>query len=115
YQSMTPSLLGFEVAGVNTTVGNRVNGQTWAAMILPFMGEDGMMYGIELRRPWDVTHAGDRKSAIIRTYFCPSRRSPMRQQNPATGMATRTMSTFNPNIPGSCSDYAGNGGLNTNP
>src|SRR5690606_33921817 len=81
YQVVPPSFIGIDVAGINTSVGTRVNGQTWAASILPFMGEDGMMYSVELRRPWDVTHAGDRKNAIIRTFFCPSRRSPMRQQN----------------------------------
>jgi len=112
YSVIAPSLLGYQTAGVRTVPGTRLNGQTWAAMILPFMGEDGMMYGIELRRPWDVTHGGDRKNAIIRTYFCPSRRSPMRQQSPSTGMPRRDGSgpIHSTNLPGSCSDYAGNAG-----
>jgi len=116
YQVVPPSYLGIEVAGVNTSVGESLNGQTWAAMILPFMGEEGLMYGIELRRPWDVTHGADRKSAIVRTYFCPSRRSPMRQQTPTTGMPRRDgMGPLHSiDIPGSCSDYAGNAGDNNN-
>jgi len=112
YNCVTPAWIGNQVPGVNTVPGERVNGQTWAAMILPFMGEDGMMYGIEIRRPWDTTHGADRKNAIIRTYFCPSRRSPMRQQNPATGMPRRDGMgpIHSSDIPGSCSDYAGNAG-----
>jgi len=116
YQCMTPASIGLQVSGVNTVPGERLNGQTWAAMILPFMGEEGMMYGIELRRPWDVTHGADRKSAIIRTYFCPSRRSPMRQQSPTTGMPRRDgMGALHSiDLPGSCSDYAGNAGHHSN-
>jgi len=112
YQVIPPSFLGVEVPGVNTNVGNMILGQTWAAMILPFMGEEGLMYGIELRRPWDVTHGADRKSAIIRTYFCPSRRSPMRQQAPTTGMTRRDGMgpIYSVDLPGSCSDYAGSAG-----
>jgi len=114
YQVVPPSFLGYEVAGVNTIAGDRINGQTWAAMILPFMGEEGLMYGIELRRPWDVTHGQDRKNAIVRTYFCPSRRSPMRQQNPTTGMSRRDgMGQLVPDLPGSLSDYAGNAGVDS--
>jgi len=111
YNCLVPASIGYEAAGVNTVPGTRQNGQTWAALILPFLGEEGMMYSIEIRRPWDVTHGQDRKNAIVRTYFCPSRRSPMRQQSPATAMPRRDgMGNLSPDIPGTCGDYAGNAG-----
>jgi len=112
YNGLPPSFIGYEAAGTNTTPGNIVHGQTWAASILAFLGEEGMMAGIEIRRPWDSTNGDTRKNAIIRTYFCPSRRSPMRQITPATGMPylDGRAGSIGSGLPGTCSDYAGNAG-----
>jgi len=123
FNCLPPSYLGYEVAGNKTTPGQLVHGFTWAAAILPYMGEEGMMAGLEIRRPWDSYSNGSgatRQGAVIRTYACPSRRSPMRQQTPATGMPLAyTPPSWASNaptsiqLPGTCTDYAGNAGHDT--
>jgi len=96
----------------------RIYGQTWMFLVLPYM---------------DVTVAADRDdgwawqcgdncwsggyqavNCVVPTYFCPSRRSPMRQTVPNIGVANVLHSTWTNAAtqiyPGSCSDYAGNAG-----
>jgi len=117
YNCIPPSFLGYEVAGVNTSPGSRLLGMTHLALILPFMGEEGMMYNIEHRRVWRHYTGADQKTAIVRTFFCPSRRSPMRQQTPATGYTFEHgqptwVTATGIALPGTCTDYAGSAGSN---
>jgi len=105
HNSLPPAYLGV------TNSGERVSGQTWCALLLPFLDEPFFTQEIEVERPWGVTHGGDRKSGVAQTLFCPSRRQAMRQRVPESGVPGTldfAMQTAVP--PGTCTDYAGNAG-----
>ena len=130
FGTMPPAYIGFFQSGPNIDageVGKPMNGTgspfvgaSWAGILLPYIGED-FMSDNDLRYSWNNRRKIGEKNAIIRTYFCPSRRSPMRETNPATPLVAMTHSScaspsttagwFNPQ-PGSCTDYAGNVGTN---
>jgi len=110
YNTIPPAFIGFNMASREFPSGSNAAslGQTWAALILPYMGESWAS-NAESRRPWTCSQEQDDKSAIIRTYFCPSRRSPMREVMPA-----QPYPQLDTDIgivqPGTCTDYAGNVG-----
>jgi len=87
----------------------KVTGQTWCYMLLPFLDVAGTE-AVPNIVTWQHTSytTSVAKYAIPKTFFCPSRRAPMRQAQPGTAS---TGSTTTP--PGPCTDYVGNGGSHT--
>jgi len=86
-------------------------GTTWCWLILPFLGEDWAS-GADNRYAHNSNQLGSEKNAIIRSYTCPSRRSPMREVSPANALLRAGDSAVLNAQPGTCTDYAGNSGTN---
>lgn len=106
-RALPPSYVGV------TSSGEKVDGATWCALLMPHLGEPSFGEVIDFNRPWGVTQGGDRKSQIVPLLFCPSRRSSMRQITPDTGVPrTRDFATSAAWLAGTCTDYAGNSGGN---
>lgn len=114
---LPPSFIGY--------YGNlKVAGATWCWLILPWLdvaGSETNDNGNPIANaPWANCLGGDngwaarKTQTVVKTYFCPSRRSPMRQANPSTAAPGVPHSSWvgNPSydIPASCTDYAGNAG-----
>jgi prepilin-type N-terminal cleavage/methylation domain-containing protein len=83
---------------------------TWAVLILPFLEQDN------LYRQWDLSKTYYEQNAIartgrVRTYFCPTRRTP--QTDPVTSLTgdEPSFGVANPtHVPGALNDYAANVG-----
>lgn len=86
--------------GIDSTNQKR-NGSTWCALLLPYLDYN---YTIPTKLPWNTPEGGEWKSQVIPVYFCPSRRDPMTEKNPGTGVPGTGVSA------GTCTDYAGNTG-----
>ncbi len=100
-----PAYIGIDSAGV------KHNGSTWCALLVPYLEMPSFSQDVPPNRPWGVPQGGDLKSMIVPAYFCPSRRSPMRQLTPPTGVpGTLDFSAGTAVPPGTCTDYAGNAG-----
>ncbi len=110
--TLPPGYIGF----YGTT---RIPGHTWMFMVLPWL-DVGRAADLENTRPYeceDHHHMNPNpRWAVIPTYFCPTRRTPMRQTFPDTALPNAVHSSWQTgshptlNIPGSCSDYAGSAG-----
>ena len=89
-------------------------GNTWPWLILPYIGEDWASNN-QPRYPFNGNGGNDgEKNYIVRTFFCPSRRAPMREVSPATALQN-VEKTGNKNTqPGTCIDFAGNMGNSWN-
>jgi len=126
YGYIIPAMVGYlEPGGVNIDevggvymdgVESTWKGNTWPWLILPYIGEDHMS-DFQPRSAYNgdigPNHNGD-KNAIIRTYFCPSRRAPMREVSPAQTQVRVGDSALQNAQPGTCIDYAGSYGTNWN-
>ena len=102
YGTLPPAYIGFYTTSAGAKV--KVNGQTWAFMLQPFMDQNAAD-GVDKGYTWDyASNPNSAKHIVNKALFCPSRRSPMREASPGAptgGSATR---------PGGCTDYAANGG-----
>lgn len=91
--------------------GNKLEGHAWTALILPYLDMPSYSMSNPNNTPWGTTRGGELKSVAVPTYFCPSRRTPMRQTVPATGVPkTLDFASGTAVQPGGCTDYAGNTG-----
>lgn len=118
---IVPAFLGHMQAGPNvasTEVGKVMDGTaspwrgtTWPWLILPYLGEDWAS-DANPQLAWNTSDKGADKSTVIRTYFCPSRRYPMREVSPADALVRGGDGTLINAQPGTCIDYAGNAGSN---
>ncbi|MCC7422634.1 MAG: DUF1559 domain-containing protein [Planctomycetaceae bacterium] len=93
------------------TGGNKLDGHAWTALILPYLDMPTYSTTNPSNAPWGVTKGSEVKSITVPTYFCPSRRTAMRQTTPATGVPkTLDFAAGTAVPPGGCIDYAGNTG-----
>ena len=102
---LLPSYIG--MAG--SAVTDKVSGKTWAYLIQPYL-DNVAADAVPSNVAWQsgTGALGSTQMAIIvKTFFCPSRRSPMRQLSPATNASGAAVAWFGP---GTCGDYAGNAG-----
>ena len=89
-------------------------GATWPWLILPYIGED---WASDCQPKYAYNAVGNHdgeKNYIVRTYFCPSRRSPMREVSPATSQLRVGDNAVLNTQPGTCIDFAGNMGNSWN-
>lgn len=96
-----------------TTAGAKQDGHTWPALLMPYL--DLPTYSTEnpSNKPWGTTTGGGVKSNVMNVFFCSSRRTPMRQRTPSTGVPkTLDFAAGTAQEPGGCTDYAGNTGPN---
>ena len=104
---LLPAYIGY---AVNDAPANKLSGMTWAFLILPFIDLDNTNSQTNTNHLWQTNAQNFSKTMIVKSFFCPSRRTPMRQSNPATN-STNAYTTWNANmLPGTCTDYAGNAG-----
>jgi len=128
YGYMIPSMVGFlEPGGVNLDevpvgsaglymdgVESQWRGNTWPWLILPYIGEDWASNN-QPRYAFNGNGGNDgEKNYIVRTFFCPSRRAPMREVTPATAMQNVEASGVKQAQPGTCIDFAGSVGNSWN-
>jgi len=100
----------------------KINGATWAWLLTPYLDVAGTA-GYDIY-PWarnDATtptreNLRAKNDLVVKTFFCPSRRAPMRQSSPTTGVpyvsynqGGSTAASY-PDIPAGCTDYVGNAG-----
>ncbi len=110
---IVPSFIGWFQAGsginaseVNTPMTGVQRGNTWVALLLPYLGEEWAT-DLDSRYAWNSHQSVGNKETIVRSLFCPSRRAPMREP----GMGMVHPDTGSSNIrKGTCTDYAGNVG-----
>jgi len=116
YGFVVPAVVGRTVTGgQNLDEGSKMldgvdspwQGSTWCWLLLPYMGEDAVSntnYG----KAYNTNTGNDQyKSAMIRSFFCPSRRSPMRETAPASPLVRYSDNVTISALPGGCTDYAG--------
>ena len=102
---LLPSYIGMS----GPAVADKVSGKTWAYLIQPYL-DNVAADAVPSNVAWqnNTGAVGSTQMAIVvKTFFCPSRRSPMRQLSPATNASGAAVAWFGP---GTCGDYAGNAG-----
>jgi len=101
---LLPAYVGYTSGG---TFAEKATGMTWAYLILPFIDLDNTVSQTCQNHLWQTNAQNFSKTMIVKTYFCPSRRSPMRQTFP-TSSSVNMYTSWNANmLPGTCTDYAG--------
>jgi prepilin-type N-terminal cleavage/methylation domain-containing protein/prepilin-type processing-associated H-X9-DG protein len=91
--------------------GNKLDGHAWTALIMPYLDNPSYSTTNPNNAPWGIPKGSEVKAMTVPVYFCPSRRSPMRQLTPATGVPkTLDFAAGTAVAPGGCIDYAGNTG-----
>jgi prepilin-type N-terminal cleavage/methylation domain-containing protein/prepilin-type processing-associated H-X9-DG protein len=102
----------------NAFPANRIDdGGTWATGLLPFIEQDNMHKALDHLRPWPDQVNKASLQVPVKTYTCPSRRSPMLSVNGDWGNGISEWLPYgwpkadyvanrNKNLPGPVSDYA---------
>lgn len=99
-----------EVGKVMDGTASMWRGNTWAWLLLPYL-EVNWASEVDSKLAWNTSNVSHGKSAVISMFFCPSRRSPMREVSPADALTRGgDGQLLNPSA-GSCIDYAGNVGI----
>lgn len=116
---LVPAFIGHFQKGTNidpTEVGKVMDGTTtmwrgttWAWLLLPYL-DNGWSSTMDRTRAWNTSDLAFAKNAVISTFFCPSRRNPMREVSPADPLKRGGDGLLLNAEAGSCLDYAGNAG-----
>lgn len=105
-ENIDPAEVGKVMDGTTTPW----RGTTWAWLLLPYL-DNGWANEMDRTRAWNTSNLSQSKSAVISAFFCPSRRSPMRETSPADTLTRGGDGLLLNAQPGSCIDYAGNAGV----
>lgn len=81
---------------------DKVTGATWAFLLASFLDVAGTEQ-VNTNAAWQNGAGAAPKTAVVKTYFCASRRVPMRQRSPGTNASGS-------GTPAGCTDYAISGG-----